>query len=255
MRRWLLICLLLGLAVVLFEAWTQAQDVTPAPAAPTYSLPIFFARELPPNCRARALQRRHDFAMSDLSAPGYDIVVVGDSLVENWTPLPLARDYKVANRGIGCDTTNGLHERLLRDVVACRPKLAVVLIGINDLYLLSAMSAQDRMRHVAVNIASLVQRLQGHDIRVAVISLWPVRTVLTRATIDNSNEIIRGANAEIAAQLRPFGGVFLDIHRALADNQGWLREELTTDGLHPSAAGCRELNGLLEPTLRKLMQQ
>jgi lysophospholipase L1-like esterase len=64
------------------------------------------------------------------------VVFVGDSITEGWKTLDA--DFadlgvKVANRGIGGDTTPNLVYRLQEDVLSLRPRALVFLIGTNDL--------------------------------------------------------------------------------------------------------------------------
>lgn len=66
----------------------------------------------------------------------HSLVFVGDSITEGWHTLNADfadLNVKLANRGIGGDTTPNLLYRLQDDVLALQPRGLVLLIGTNDL--------------------------------------------------------------------------------------------------------------------------
>ena len=138
--------LLSSLALLLLAACQTAPD-TSAPAGETRAasadpfwpadgkFPVPGRTSSWDGFRAKNRERRALFAErreQDQDA----IVFVGDSITEGWTTLE--RDFadlgvKVANRGIGGDTTPNLIHRLQEDVLALNPRALVVTIGTNDL--------------------------------------------------------------------------------------------------------------------------
>ncbi len=69
-----------------------------------------------------------------------DLVLLGDSVTERWAAewYFCCCGLKVANRGIGGDTTEYMEKRLEADVLQLHPQAAVLCGGINDM-----MSSQD----------------------------------------------------------------------------------------------------------------
>jgi hypothetical protein len=63
------------------------------------------------------------------------VVFFGDSITQGWgTDFKKAFEgMKLANRGIGGDTTRGMLLRLKEDVLSLRPKAVVLLMGTNDI--------------------------------------------------------------------------------------------------------------------------
>ena len=63
------------------------------------------------------------------------IVFLGDSITQGWTPTFRGHfeGMKLANRGIGGDTTRGMLLRLEEDVIALNPSAVVILMGTNDI--------------------------------------------------------------------------------------------------------------------------
>ena len=63
------------------------------------------------------------------------VVFLGDSITQGWgADFKKSFDgMKLANRGIGGDTTRGMLLRLQEDVLALNPKAVVLLMGTNDI--------------------------------------------------------------------------------------------------------------------------
>src|SRR5215469_15801192 len=92
------------------------------------------------------------------------VVFLGDSITQGWTTLK--KDFpglKVANRGIGGDTTRGVLYRLDADVLNLEPAAVVLLIGTNDLGL------GGDPEQVAVNIREIVAELRRTHKRMLII--------------------------------------------------------------------------------------
>jgi lysophospholipase L1-like esterase len=182
--------------------------------------------------------RRATFA---LSARGRGrVVFAGDSLIEQWTTL--AEDFpslKTVNRGVSGDGSAELLERFREDVLACRPRAVVMLIGTNDL----ARGASP---------AAVAERLE----EILALSEFPVVVcrVLPRSEEPGRfPEKIRELNALIdrLPSGRP-GVAVCDAFTPLADDGGAPRERCFTDGLHLSSLGYGALKAALEPHLREL---
>ena len=62
-----------------------------------------------------------------------DVVFLGDSLTEGYNIEEFYPEYVVLNRGISGDTTVGLEQRLDVSLFAIQPKVAVMLIGANNM--------------------------------------------------------------------------------------------------------------------------
>ena len=61
-----------------------------------------------------------------------DVAFVGDSITDLYPVEEFFTGYKVANRGIGGDTTTGLINRLKVSVYDINPKVIYTMIGINN---------------------------------------------------------------------------------------------------------------------------
>ena len=152
-----------------------------------------------------------------------DVVFAGDSITgyglwHQWFPR-----HRVVNRGVAGDTSGGLLGRV--GTVAGGQGAVSLLIGTNDL---ASGISPDR---VAANIAAILSaiRAAGPGTRILLSSVMP-RTRAYRARIIALNQ-------ELAPLARAEGAAFLDLWPALADDQGAIRPEFTSDQVHLTSAG------------------
>ena len=62
-----------------------------------------------------------------------DVAFLGDSLTDGYDVATYYPQYLVSNRGIGGETTVGLKERIKLSLYDLSPKVAVMLIGANNI--------------------------------------------------------------------------------------------------------------------------
>ena len=242
-------------AAVVFAANDSEKTGGPNAAALRYEATVHFSRELPGSCREHAVERFRKFRRDEKTSDApVGVVFIGDSLVEGWAPLPRTTPHAALNRGISCDTTLGVHERLIRDVVAAKPRVAVILAGTNDLTLFHRLAAHDRAFHVVQSITSLAQRLQGHGIKPVVVSIPPTRVTFSGLSVRATNLLIRDVNGDLLRNCRRLGAEFWNIHRLVSDANGQLKEGFTYDGLHLSSDAYQHINRHLTSRLRALLR-
>ncbi len=164
-------------------------------------------------------------------------VLVGDSL-SLWFPsklLPWDRNW--LNQGISGETSAGLLKRLyLFD--STRPETIFVMIGINDLVhgvndrtiLANQRRIIRQLRAVHPGSQIVVQSILPHSGEAAT---WEGRDRLLQL----SNSRIRKINRSLKALADVEGAFFLNLHPLFTDAQGFLRSELSTDGLHLNDQG------------------
>ncbi|MGI0493104.1 GDSL-type esterase/lipase family protein [Alkalinema pantanalense CENA528] len=190
-----------------YEAWRSAQG------QPTYQQ---WRRLL--SLEARAVSRRQDKRPL--------MVMVGDSLSQ-WYPsdyLP-SRDIWL-NQGISGDTTRGILQRL-DDFATARPDRIYVMAGVNDL----KRGASDR--EILQNLAKIIARLQRQhpQAEIVVQSILPTRSSMI------PNDRIETLNQQLAQLTTRQGAAFLDLYREFVDRDGYLQQQLSTDGIHLNLQG------------------
>ncbi len=165
-------------------------------------------------------------------------VLAGDSL-SLWFPSELLpSDRTWLNQSISGETSTGLLKRLnlLNDT---EPQAIFVMIGINDLA--KGSSDQDVLDTYRQIIDQLKQAHPKSKLVVQSIlphSANPDASLEKRQQLlDTSNERIHTLNRAIETIAKESGVSYLDLQPLFADSEGYLRSELTTDGLHLNRQG------------------
>jgi lysophospholipase L1-like esterase len=172
------------------------------------------------------------------AAPPGSVVLLGDSITEagiwnEWFP-----EHRTLNRGIGWDTVGGVIARL--DGALPDPRAVSLLIGTNDL---TGLGRSRDVEDIAEQMQDLVRRIRERAPGAALLvnSVMP-RSAWFAPRIRRLNEHYRTIAADA-------GATYVDLWPALADGDGQLRKELTTDGLHLTSAGYRAWVDVLRPQL------
>ena len=155
-------------------------------------------------------------------------VLVGDSL-SLWLPVDeLPADQLWLNQSISGETTDHMRRRL-HYFAATRPTEIHLMAGINDLKQGATEAA------VLDNWHSMLDQIrrQHPQARLVVYSILPTRRR------DLPSDRIQRVNHRLVALARSQGATFVDLHPVFSDDQGQLRADLTTDGLHLSPSGYR----------------
>jgi lysophospholipase L1-like esterase len=164
------------------------------------------------------------------------IILAGDSLSLWFPPELLPSDRTWLNQGISGETSTGLLKRL-NLFEKTEPKAIFVMIGINDL--VKGVSDQDLLE----NYEKIVETLkQAHPkSKIVVQSILPHANKSTNEKRDRllniSNKRIHDLNEKIAAIAQTAQVSYLDLQPLFVDNEGYLKSDLTTDGLHLSSQG------------------
>ena len=183
----------------------------------------------------RALDRS---AGTGARSVGPTVVFLGDSItsghrlsVDAAFPhrLGQALGVPVVNAGISGDTTEGGLSRLERDVLAHRPRLVVVELGVNDMF-----GRWPRERTVA-NLQTITQRIRTQGARVILVHI-----ALPGVPGDGHRRHLR----EIA---RAEGAILVE------DFLAGVVPGRTYDGLHPDERGHALLAERLLPVLREAL--
>ena len=174
------------------------------------------------------------------------IVFLGDSITQGWgTDFKHSFDgLKLANRGIGGDTTRGMLLRLQQDVLALRPKAVVLLMGTNDIEVDVPVEAVGR------NFRKIAAALKGHDPKMPVVVC---RILPSSATKKRPKETILAANELIAAAVKGDPQfIVLDTYALFADEAGDARPDFFPDLLHLNGAGYAKWAAALRPVFATL---
>lgn len=169
-----------------------------------------------------------------------DACFLGDSLTDGYDVKTYYPQFKVANRGIGGDTTTGLIKRLKVSAYDINPKVVTVLIGVNNI--------QNMLNDYEDIVTGLKDNLP--NTKIALLSL----TSMTKEWGRN-NELAKKRNVEIQKYAEKYSCTFVNLYDPLLDpNTNELKEEWTTDGGHFTPAGYEVITSVLTPVLTDLLK-
>ena len=156
-----------------------------------------------------------------------DVVMLGNSLTYNANWNELLGRTNIANSGINSDITAGYLHRL-SFVYRLKPKLCFIEGGVNDVY--SNISITD----IFDNYIKLIDSLRAHHIIPIIQSTLFVAH--KRENSQSKNEEIRKLDKLLLEYAQEQSIEYLDINSLISHN-GFLKNELTYDGLHLNADG------------------
>ncbi len=185
------------------------------------------------------------------------VVFMGDSITDIWAQPqfgPLVPGKSYIGRGIGGQTTPQMLTRFRPDVVALNPKVVVILAGTNDI---AGNTGPMSLEEIEANLASMSELARAHKIKVVLSSVLPVydgghnregKEVLM--TDRRPPEKILALNAWIKKYSAENKLIYLDYFSAMVDDKGFLKKDLSEDGLHPNKAGYEVMAPLAESAIQ-----
>ncbi len=165
-----------------------------------------------------------------------DVAFLGDSLTDGYDLVAHYPQYAVANRGIGGETTFGLADRMQLSLYDLKPKVAVMLIGANNL---STMFE---------NYEQILQGFRENLPNTEIILLS-----LTSMCLEwgKNNQLAAYNNVKIKLFAEKYDYAFVDLYSPLLDlNSGELRAAYTTDGGHLTEEGYAVLTREITPAIQ-----
>jgi lysophospholipase L1-like esterase len=206
---------------------------------------------------------RYRYANAQLQPPAKDqqrIVFMGDSITDAW-PDPRFGEFfpskPYVGRGISGQTTPQMLIRFRPDVIALRPAAVVILAGTNDL---AGNTGPMSLEEIEGNLASMSDLAHANKIKVIFSSVLPVYDGGHRAdgssiimTDRRPPEKILALNQWIKSYAAEHDDLYLDYFSAMVDDQGFLKKDLSEDGLHPNKAGYDVMAPLAQSAIDKAL--
>jgi lysophospholipase L1-like esterase len=180
------------------------------------------------------------YAADNAKQSGIEVVFMGDSITDGWgrgnfaQTAPFFTGKPYLNRGISGQTTAQMLLRFYPDVVAHKPKVVVFLAGTNDI---AGNLGPVSMESIENNLAAMADIARANGVKVVMASVMPVCDYHRPQTAQRPPEKIKELNAWIRATAEKNHYVYLDYYTPMLDDKGFLKAEITGDGLHPNAAG------------------
>lgn len=157
-------------------------------------------------------------------------IFLGDSITEGFPTREAFPNENVINRGIGGDLIEGVTDRMDVSIAPLKPKKIYLMIGINNL-----VGYPDKpIDEFALNYDKLLEALKSNapNAKIIVQSILP-----TSRGFAKSNPAVRMLNEKIKLMAEQKGLEYVDLHPAMADEQGELKSQFTGDGVHLNIEG------------------
>ena len=191
------------------------------------------------------------------------VVFMGDSITDFWKLAEYFPGKPYVNRGISGQTTPQMLVRLYPDVVVHKPAAMVVLAGINDI---SQNTGPATAEMVEQNIMAMTDIAQHNGIKVILCSVLPISDyaffkmqasgrpnpyMKVPVTATHPPEDILELNAWMKKYAEKVNAVYVDYFSAMVDEKGFLKENLSEDGIHPNAEGYQIMSKVVGKVIEK----
>lgn len=181
------------------------------------------------------------------------VVFMGNSITEFWKIRDsVFFDGKpYVNRGISGQTTPQMLVRFREDVIDLQPKLVVILAGINDI---AENNGPIALENVFGNIVSMAALAKANNIKVVLSSVLPTNHFPWRPALEPADKVI-ALNAMIKAYAIKNNIVYVDYFSMMVDEKKGLKATLTEDGVHPTNAGYKIMDPMVEQAIAEALKR
>ena len=188
------------------------------------------------------------------------VVFMGDSITDSWQNPRFGGFFPgkpYIDRGISGQTTPQMLVRFRADVIALNPKVVVILAGTNDL---AGNTGPMTLETIEENLTSMAELAKTNSIKVVLASVLPVSDYEQRdgkpiiRTTQRPPEKIKALNDWMKSYAAKNKLSYLDYYSAMIDEKGFLKDELSEDGLHPNAKGYAIMRPLAEAAITRALK-
>lgn len=179
------------------------------------------------------------------------IVFMGNSITEGWSRLnpDFWKGKPYINRGISGQTTPQMLLRFKQDVIDLKPKVVVILAGINDI---AGNTGPMTLEQTRDNIIAMAQLAKANGIKVILSSVIPAFDFPWRPGMEPAEKVV-ALNKMIKSYCDKNKITYLDYHSAMKDNRNGLKSELGYDGVHPNLEGYKIMGPLAEQAIQAVL--
>jgi len=126
----------------------------------------------------------------------------------------------------------------------------VILAGINDI---AGNTGPSTLEMIEDNIASMSELAKVHGIKVILSSVLPAYDFPWNPGVFPAEKIV-ALNNWIKAYAISNGFYYVDYYSSMVDERKGLKAEFTLDGVHPTAAGYKVMEQLIETEIAKALK-
>jgi len=195
----------------------------------------------------------HNALVTQAKKGPYDLYFLGDSITEYWNDAGKdvwAKSYtplKAGNFGIAADKVENILWRVQNgEFEGQKPKLVVLLGGINNTWATKADEREAKGRQIAACLAETVKTIQqkSPETKVLVLAVFP--------TADGRDTVVNAINTSLAKLDNGKTVRYLDLAPKLAPT-GKAGTDNFGDGLHPNAKGYEVWAEAMAPLVKEML--
>lgn len=163
------------------------------------------------------------------------VVFLGDSITDGWKLGQYFPEKPYINRGISGQTTPQMLVRMFPDVISLQPAALIILAGTNDI---ARNTGPETAEMIQDNFRALVELAQKHGIKAIFCSLTPISDYTARKQAERRppSDILK-LNEWLKKYTEEIHAVYADYFSVLVDDDGFLKDGYSNDGLHPNDRG------------------
>jgi lysophospholipase L1-like esterase len=195
---------------------------------------------------------KDDNAEIGAPAPGEErVIFYGNSITDFWINImpEFFTGKPYIDRGISGQTTPQMLVRFRQDVINLKPKVVVILAGINDINGNTGPSTNEMIED---NIRSMVEIAKANNIQVVLSSVLPCDSIYVRPDLHPAERVLL-LNVWLQKYASENQCIYLNYFPGLANEKNGLKEEYTDDGIHPNKAGYEVMAPLADEAVKKAL--
>ncbi len=194
---------------------------------------------------------RYQAANQRLKDSTVKVVYMGNSITEAWAQMSpdFFADNKYVNRGISGQTTPQMLLRFRQDVIALKPKVVVLLCGINDI---AGNTGPSTLEMIEGNIMSMAELAKANKIKMILCSVLPANHFKWKPALQPADSVI-ALNKWISAYTHSHHLEYVDYYSQMVDTEKGLKAAYTYDGVHPTINGYKIMQPLVKAAISKIL--
>ena len=185
-------------------------------------------------------------------AAGEDrIVFMGNSITEFWATIDSSffANKAYINRGISGQTSPQMLLRFRQDVINLKPSVVVILAGINDI---AENTGPIALEDILGNIISMAELAKQNKIKLILSSVLPANKFPWHPGLLPADKVIK-LNSMIKLYCQENNIEYVDYYSEMVDDRKGLDKRFTDDGVHPTKAGYKIMEPLIEKAIKRVL--
>jgi len=177
------------------------------------------------------------------------VVFMGNSITEGW-PAEFFENKPYINRGISGQTTPQMLLRFRADVINLKPKVVVILAGINDI---AGNTGPSTLEMITDNIESMCVLSKAYNIKVILCSVLPANSFPWSKDIKPADIVIE-LNKRLKLYAEKNHHIYLDYYSQMVDGEKGLKSIYADDPVHPNVEGYKVMGPLVEQSIKRALK-